>query len=67
MASRDWVVVENTGAVRILTMNRPEVIGAINGPVLTGGLETALGCDFRDRFSRRPRRAGRPGNRGRGA
>ena len=119
MASQDWVLVENTGAVRTLTMNRPEarnalnsdliealydalggadadpsvravvltgadpafcagvdlkqvqreglayferyqthncitrvaemakpVIGAINGPVFTGGLEMALGCDF---------------------
>jgi enoyl-CoA hydratase len=119
MTSRQWVLVEDTGAVRVLTMNRPEarnalnseliealhaalceadadpavravvltgadpafcagidlkqvqreglsyferyqshncitkvaemaapVIGAINGPVFTGGLEMALGCDF---------------------
>ncbi|MBV9319524.1 MAG: enoyl-CoA hydratase [Mycobacterium sp.] len=119
MTSRHWVLVEDAGAVRVLTMNRPEsrnalsgnliealhaalceadadpavravvltgadpsfcagidlkqvqreglsyferyqshncitkvaemstpVIGAINGPVFTGGLEMALGCDF---------------------
>lgn len=119
MAARQWVLTEDTGAVRVLTLNRPEarnalsseliealydalcasdadpsvravvltgtdpafcagvdlkqvqregmayferyqthncitrvaemgkpVIGAINGPVFTGGLEMALGCDF---------------------
>ncbi len=119
MTARQWVLVEDDGAVRVLTMNRPEarnavniglivalyaalcdadadpavqavvltgvdpafcagvdlkeaqhegmsyferyrthncimrvaematpVIGAINGPVFTGGLEMALGCDF---------------------
>jgi enoyl-CoA hydratase/carnithine racemase len=119
MTTRQWVLIEDDGAVRVLTMNRPEarnalniglieslyaalceadadpsaravvltgvdpafcagvdlkeaqregrsyferyqthnciarvaemttpVIGAINGPVFTGGLEMALGCDF---------------------
>ena len=34
MTSRQWVLVEGTGAVRILTMNRPEARNALNGELI---------------------------------
>lgn len=36
----------NTDCITVVGRLRTPVIGAINGPTFTGGLEMALGCDF---------------------
>jgi enoyl-CoA hydratase/carnithine racemase len=37
---------QNQSCIRQTAQMRTPLIGAINGPVFTGGLEMALGCDF---------------------